>query len=119
MRSDRLVRAGTPPGVAILAVVALVLGAGCIAAAAHPMAPQAPRAEMAAFGLVALAIALVLLTAGPHVSPPFVHGVLVLLTALRGVMVALAVTERGLMLAALGFVWTAIYAAYFFRPAVA
>jgi GGDEF domain-containing protein len=37
----------------------------------------------------------------------------VLLTAMRGVMVAAAVTERGLMLSALGFLWTAVYVAFF------
>ena len=31
-------------------------------------------------------------------------------------MVAVAATERGLMLSALGYIWTAVYVAFFFRP---
>ena len=42
-----------------------------------------------------------------------------LVTAIHGALVAVAVTERGLMLAALGQVWTAVYVAFFFRPAAA
>ena len=43
----------------------------------------------------------------------------VLLTTLHGAMVAVAATERGLMLAALGYIWTAVYVAFFFRPQAA
>ncbi len=42
-----------------------------------------------------------------------------LTTALHGVMVAVAATERGLMMSALGFTWTAVYVAFFFRPGAA
>ena len=44
------------------------------------------------------------------------HTTVVLFTALISIMVAVAATEQGLMLSALGYTWTAAYVAFFFRP---
>jgi diguanylate cyclase (GGDEF)-like protein len=114
-----LVRAGTPVEVSVLAVIALLLGIGCIAAAAFSMPANGPRALTTGIGAFGIVSASALLMLGPRVSRAAVHLVVITLTALRGLMVAAAVTERGLMLGALGFVWTAVYVAFFFRPSVA
>jgi diguanylate cyclase (GGDEF)-like protein len=119
MDLQRLVRAGTPAEVSVLAVMALVLGAGCLASAAFPMAHDAPRDIMVGLGLVGVTVALTLVLAGPEVSPFHLHITVVLFTMLIGAMVAVAATERGLMMSALGYTWTAVYVAFFFRPGTA
>jgi diguanylate cyclase (GGDEF)-like protein len=119
MLSIRVVRGGTPLEVSVLAVMSLVLGAGCLAVAAFPMASGTPRDVILGIGLCTLAVALALLLAGPAVRPVHLHLAVALLVILRGVMVAEAATERGLMLSALGFTWTAVYVAFFLRPAAA
>ena len=116
MNTERLVRAGTPAEVSVLAVMNLVVGSGCLGLAAFPLAENAPRGVMVCLGLVGLTAALALVLAGPKVSPVHLHMSVALLTALIGVMVAVAVTERGLMLSTLGYIWTAVYVAFFFRP---
>jgi diguanylate cyclase (GGDEF)-like protein len=113
------VRAGTPAEVSVLAMMSLVLGAGCLALAAFPMAQDAPRGVMLCLGLVGVTIALALVLAGPDVSPVYLHVTVVLFTTLIGVMVAVAATERGLMMSSLGYTWTAVYVAFFFRPGAA
>jgi diguanylate cyclase (GGDEF)-like protein len=119
MEWARLVRKGTPLETSVLAVVTLVLGAGCLATAAFPMAEDSPRGVILGIGLAALCVAFAVLRAGPRVRRPHLHVVVVLFIALRGVMVALATTERGLMLAALGYTWTAVYATFFFSATAA
>ena len=103
----------------MLAVMALIVGAGCLALAAFPLADDAPRALMVGLGLVGVMVALTLVGAGPGVSPAQLHVAVVLYTTLIGVMVAVAATEQGLMMSALGYVWAAVYVAFFFRPRVA
>ena len=119
MGPQRLVRAGTPAEVSVLAVMALIVAAGCLALAAFPLAPDAPRSVMVGLGAVAVAVAVTLVAGGARVSPVQLHSAVVLYTALVGVMVAVAATERGLMMSALGYIWTAVYVAYFFRRHVA
>ena len=119
MDLQRLARAGTPPEVTVLAAMALVTGAGCLVSVAFPMVEHAPRIAMLSFGVAGLAIAALLSLGGPAVSRTALHAAIVLVTLLHGAMVAAAVTERGLMLAALGQLWTAVYVAFFFHPAVA
>jgi len=119
MDPQRLVRAGTPAAVSVLAAMAFILGAGCLAWAAFPVAEDAPRGVMVALGLVGVAVALTLLRAGADVSPVGLHITVVLFATLIGVMVAVAATERGLMTSALGYIWTAVYVAFFFRPGAA
>ncbi|HWH45089.1 MAG TPA: GGDEF domain-containing protein [Thermoleophilaceae bacterium] len=119
MNPGRLVRAGTPIEVTVLAIMALVLGVGSLASAAFPYSDDAPRLLVTAFGVFGIALAVVLAFAGPRVTTPALHATVVLLIGLRGVLVSSAITERGLMLSALGFVWTAVYVAFFFRPAIA
>jgi diguanylate cyclase (GGDEF)-like protein len=74
---------------------------------------------MLTLGVVGLVIAAALVLAGPHISAIHLHVTIVLFTLLIAVMVAEAVTERGLMISALGYIWTAFYVAFFFRPAQA
>ncbi len=119
MELKRLARPGTPVEVSVLALMALVMGAGCLGSAVFPMAEQAPRAALFAFGGAGVAIAALLTLAGPRISPRALHVTVVLMTAVHGTLVAIAATERGLMLAALGHVWTAVYVAFFFRPVAA
>ena len=119
MGPQRLLRAGTPVEVSVLAVMAVVLGAGCLASAVFPMADDALRGVLAGLGLAGVVIAVALVLAGPRVSPVRLHVAVVLLTTLHGAMVAVAATERGLMLAALGYIWTAVYVAFFFRAQAA
>jgi GGDEF domain-containing protein len=119
MDLHRLVRAGTPADVSVLAIMALVLGAGCLASAAFPMVEEAPRALLAGIGLVSVTAALTLLRTGPDVSPLHLHFVIGLLMALHGVMVAAAATERGLMMSALGYTWIAVYVGSFMPPRAA
>jgi len=116
MDLHRLVRAGTPAEVSVLAIMALVLGVGCLASAAFPMVDEAPRALLAGVGLVGLTAALTLARTGPDVSALHLHFIVLLLVALHGVMVAAAVTERGLMMSALGYTWIAVYVASFLPP---
>ena len=80
MDPQRLVRAGTPAEVSVLGVMALILGAGCLAAAAFPMAQDAPRGVLVALGLVAVTVALALVLAGGRVSPVYLHITVVLFT---------------------------------------
>jgi diguanylate cyclase (GGDEF)-like protein len=119
MDLQRFVRAGTPAEVSVLAVMAFVLGAGCLAWAAFPMAQDAPRGLMVGLGLVGVTVALALVLAGAELSPVYLHMTVVLFTTLIGIMVAVAATERGLMMSALGYTWTAVYVAVFFHPRVA
>ena len=119
MGPQRLVRAGTPAEVSVLSVMALTLGAGCLALAAFPMAEDAPRGVMVGLGLVGVTVCLTLALAGPRVSPVNLHLTVVLFATLISLMVAVAATERGLMLSALGYVWAAVYVASYFRPRVA
>jgi hypothetical protein len=119
MDLHRLVRAGTPADVSVLAIMALVLGAGCLASAAFPMVEEAPRTLLAGIGLVSATAALTLLRTGPDVSPLHLHFTVALLMALHGVMVAAAATERGLMMSALGYTWIAVYVASFLPPRAA
>jgi diguanylate cyclase (GGDEF)-like protein len=119
MAPQRLVRAGTPAEVSVLAVMALIVGAGCLALAAFPLADDAPRGLMVGLGLVGVTVAVTLVLAGANVSPVRLHVTVVLYTTLIGVMVAVAATEQGLMMSALGYIWTAVYVAFFFRPRVA
>jgi diguanylate cyclase (GGDEF)-like protein len=119
MGPQRLVRAGTPVEVSVLAVMAFLLGAACLASAAFPMADDAPRGIMVGLALVGVTVALTLALAGAGVSPRFLHLAVVLFTTLIGVMVAVAVTERGLMMSALSFTWIAVYVAFFFRAGAA
>jgi diguanylate cyclase (GGDEF)-like protein len=116
MDPQRLMRAGTPAEVSVLAVMALILGAGCLAWAAFPMAQDAPRGVMVGLGLVGVTVALTLVLAGAEVSPVYLHITVGLVTTLLSLMVAVAATERGLMMSALGYTWTAVYVAFFFRP---
>jgi GGDEF domain-containing protein len=99
--------------------MAVILGAGCLASAVFPMAEDAARVVMLGLGLAGVAIAAGLALAGAQVSPVQLHAAVVLLTTLHGAMVAVAATERGLMLAALGYIWTAVYVAFFFRKQAA
>jgi len=119
MRSPRLVRQGTPVEVSTLAVMACILGAGCLALVAVPAAPNAPQGLLVGLGLVGLALALALTVAGERVSPVHLHVMIVLFTTLLGAMVEAAASERGQLISTLGFIWTAVYVAFFFRPAVA
>lgn len=119
MGLQRFVRAGTPADVSVLAVMALILGAGCLGVAAFPLAEEAPRGLMVGLGVVSVTAAALLALAGPAVSPRDLHITVVLLTAIHGAMVAVAATERGLMMSALGFTWLAVYVAFFFRPRAA
>ena len=52
-------------------------------------------------------------------SPVRLDVTVVLYMTLIGVMVAVAATERGLMMSALSCIWAAVYVAFFFRPRVA
>jgi diguanylate cyclase (GGDEF)-like protein len=119
MDPRRLLRAGTPIEVAVLAVMALVSGVGCLLVAAVPLAQDTPRTLLYGLGAFSVALAVALRVAGPRVSAAALHAAVLLHTAHLGVMVAFAVTERGLFLSALGFTWTAVYVAYFFRPPTA
>jgi GGDEF domain-containing protein len=119
MRLQRLVRHGTLQEVSVLSLMAAITGAGCFASAIFPRGEDAPLTLLVALGAAAAAMAIALLLAGPRVPRPCLHGAVCLHVGLIGVMVAEAVTERGLMLSSLGYVWTAVYAGYFFRPAIA
>jgi GGDEF domain-containing protein len=119
MHPHRLVRAGTPAEVWVLAVMALTLAAGCLATAAFPMAQDTPRGVLVVLGLAGVTVAGALVLGGAGVSPVCLHITIVGFTALIGVMVAVAATERGQMLSALGYTWTAVYVAFFFRPTAA
>jgi diguanylate cyclase (GGDEF)-like protein len=116
MDPKRLVRASTPAEVSVLAVMTLILGSGCLASAAFPMSPDAPRGVLVGLGLVGVTVALTLVLAGANVSRVCLHSTVVLFTTLVGVMVAVAATEQGLMMSALGYTWAAVYVAFFFRP---
>ncbi len=118
MNLPRFARDGTPE-VAIAAVMALFMGAACCVLVAFPWAPDAPRAVLASTGVAGLAIAATLAYAGGWITPVRLHVAIVLLTLLRSVLVATAASERGLMLAAVGYAWTAVYVAFFFSPRVA
>jgi diguanylate cyclase (GGDEF)-like protein len=116
---QRFVRAGTSAEVAVLAVMTLFLGAACLVVAARPFAPDSPRELLLAVGIVSLVSTVALVRAGSWLSPTRLHVAIVAFTLLRTLLVAVAVTDRGLLLSALGFAWTAVYVAFFFPPAVA
>jgi diguanylate cyclase (GGDEF)-like protein len=115
----RFARAGTPVEASVLAVMAVIVGVGCLASAAFPMADDANRGAVLGLGLAGVALAMGLVVGGARVSPLFLHVTVALVTALHGAMVAVAATERGLMLSALGYIWMAVYVAFFFRPRTA
>ncbi|MDX6664421.1 MAG: diguanylate cyclase [Solirubrobacteraceae bacterium] len=119
MQPQRVMRAGTATEVSVLALMNLVRGGGCLLMAAFPMAPNAPRELLVVLGLVGLATAAALVVTGPFVHPVSLHLVVILHTVTIAVMVAVAVTERGMMISSLGYVWTAVYVALFFGPRAA
>jgi diguanylate cyclase (GGDEF)-like protein len=116
---ERFIRPGTPPEVAVLAIMTAFMGAACVALAAHPFAPDSPRALLLGVGVVSLVSTAALVRAGSRLTTGRLHVAIVVFTLLRSLLVAVAVTERGLLLSALGFAWTAVYVAFFFPPAVA
>jgi diguanylate cyclase (GGDEF)-like protein len=116
---QRFVRAGTSAEVAVLAVMTLFMGAACLLVAARPFAPDSPRVVLLSVGVVSLVGTVALVRAGSWLSPARLHVAIVVFTLLRSLLVAVAVSERGLLLSALGFAWTAVYVAFFFPPAVA
>src|SRR6266542_6256862 len=73
MSPERLMREGTPAEVSVLAVMAVVLGAGCLLGAAFPLADDAPRGVLVGFGLTAVAVALALVLVGPKVTAVYLH----------------------------------------------
>ena len=116
---ERFIRPGTAAEVAVLAVMTLFMGTACVVLAAHPFAPDSPRALLLGVGAVALAGTVALVRAGSWLTTARLHSAIVVFTLLRSLLVAVAVTDRGLLLSALGFAWTAVYVAFFFPPAVA
>jgi len=116
---ERFVRPGTSAEVAVLAVMTLFMGAACLVLAARPFAPNSPREVLVGVGVVSLVSTVALLRAGSWLSPRRLHVAIVVVMLLRGLLVAVAVTDHGLLLSALGFGWTALYVAFFFPPAVA
>jgi high-affinity K+ transport system ATPase subunit B len=82
-------------------------------------APDAPRLVLLGVGVVSLVSTVALVRAGSWLSPTRLHAAIVVSTLLRALLVAVAVTDRGLLLSALGFAWTAVYVAFFFPTAVA
>jgi diguanylate cyclase (GGDEF)-like protein len=119
MAPSRPLRAGMPIEVGVLAIMSLVSGIGCLLVAAVPIADDTPRTLLYGTGAFGVAFALALRVAGRRVSTTALHAAVVAHAVQLGVMVAIAATERGLFLSALGFTWTAVYVAYFFRPPVA
>jgi diguanylate cyclase (GGDEF)-like protein len=97
----------------------LFMGAACVLLAVRPFAPDSPRAVLLGVGVVSLVSTVALVRAGSWLSPTRLHVAIVAFTLLRSLLVAVAVTDRGLMLSALGFAWNAVYVAFFFPPAVA
>jgi hypothetical protein len=89
--------------------MALVSGVGCLLAAAIPLAENSPQTLLYGLGAFGVALALALRVAGPRVSTTALHAAVLVHAAHLGVMVAMAVTERGLFLSALGLIWTAVY----------
>jgi diguanylate cyclase (GGDEF)-like protein len=116
---QRLVRAGTSAEVVALAIMTLFMGSACLVVAARPFAPDSPRALLVGVGVISLAGTVALVRAGSRLSTTRLHAAIVVLTLLRSLLVAVAVTDRGLLLSALGFAWTAVYVAFFFPPVVA
>jgi GGDEF domain-containing protein len=119
MHPKRFLRAGTPVEVSALVLVALILGTGCLSFTALPMADDAPLGLLVGVGIGGLATALALVLVGPRARPLHLHTTVVLVVVLLAVMVAAAATERGLMMSSLGYIWMAVYVAYFFTPRVA
>ena len=73
MDPQRLVRAGTPTEVSVLALMGLILAAGCLALAVFPLAADAPLDAMVGLGFVGVTISVGLILAGPKVSPRHLH----------------------------------------------
>jgi diguanylate cyclase (GGDEF)-like protein len=119
MDAVRALRPGTSAETSALVVMSVLVGAGCLLIAMSPPAPDAPRGLGLVLGLAALAQAAALGGAGPRVRTLHLHVATLLLTGVVAVAVAAAATERGLMLSAMGLMWIAVYAAYFFEPRVA
>jgi diguanylate cyclase (GGDEF)-like protein len=119
MYPQRVVRAGPPVEVTILALMTLVRGAGCLLVAAFPPSDQTPTGLLVVLSAISIAIALVLVLAGARIRPVHLHAAVALSTMFLAVMVAAATTERGMMLSAIGYLWTTVYVALFFRPAAA
>ncbi len=103
----------------MLAAMSLVLGVACLASTAHPLADGAPRGLLSTVGLLATLGAVALARTGRPLGPVALNAAVVGLTLLRGVIVAGAAGERGSILAAFGFSWTAVYVAFFLPAAVA
>ena len=119
MHPRRVLRAGTPAEVSVLALMNLVRGAGCLLLVGFPLSAEAPIRLMVALGIADLAVAAVLLAAGGRVRPAVLHAAVIQQILQIAVMVGAAGTERGMMLAAIGYVWSGAYVAVFFRSALA
>jgi diguanylate cyclase (GGDEF)-like protein len=97
----------------------LFMGAACLVVAVRPFAPHSPRGLLVAVGVISLVGTVGLVRAGNWLSTARLHVAIVAITLLRSLLVAVAVSDRGLLLSALGFAWTAVYVAFFFPPVVA
>ena len=119
MHPQRVLRAGTPPEVSVLALMNLVRGVGCLLLVRFPLGAEAPTRLMLALGVAELATAAALWAAGGRVRPGVLHAMVIQQVLQIAVMLGAATTERGMMLAAIGYVWIGVYVAVFFRAAAA
>jgi diguanylate cyclase (GGDEF)-like protein len=116
MRLQRLLRAGTSIEVTILALISVVRAAGCLLTIAAPMTDDTPVQTILAVAATSAALATTLVLMGPRLRTARLHPFVAIQIALITVLTAVSATERGMMVASLGFIWTAIYVAIFFSP---
>jgi len=115
---QRLVKDGTPVEVAVLALLTLVGAASSALAVVAPVSDNAPVTLQASFSVLGIVMAGTILAFGPRVTRPVVHALLVVDVLLISLLVATSVTERGMMVSALVYVWVAVSVALFFTPHV-
>lgn len=96
-----------------LAVACIASGVVSLGAAAVPFSPTAPRGLAAMSGVAALAIGGGLLRAGRGTPSAMIHVVLIAFAAGISLFVLEATTPAGRVLTSYGYVWVAMFTAWF------
>lgn len=105
-----------PPVVWTAALLYLAGALRAVLAIVIPMSASMPVGAIAATGALCTIIAVSLWLWGSHLRGWGMQAVIAATTVTASVLVALAATEAGTVLAAFAYPWIAVYCAHFFRP---
>jgi len=116
---SRLRGAELPAELTALIVISLVAAGGLLIGAALPVGAHEPAGLLRLLAVCAALLGLALFAAGPHLPRWGLHAGLLTLVVGASVLTAHAQTAAGVMMAARGLQWLAVYCALFLSPKAA